>query len=146
MTSSQYGVKLALLFFSTIFFLHNERIVAKNEKRRVRVILEYDDLNNHPKSKEYFGIQWLLDIPSTVIDGAYSHQLTLQRSCYSENVSTGSMSNLECLLISTIIQYAYPDVEDWTDVDLIDADFVAKNFDTIQKIANSLGMQLPLYK
>ena len=87
-----------------------------------------------------------MDIPSTVIDGAHSHQLTLQRSCYSEDVSTGSMSNLECLLISTITQYAYPDVEDWTDVDLIDADFVAKNFDTIRKIANSLGMQLPLYK
>ena len=64
----------------------------------------------------------------------------------SENVSTGSTSNFEYLLISAIIQYAYSDVEDWTDVDLIDPDFIAKNFDIVQKIANILGMQLPLYE
>ena len=42
----------------------------------------------------------------------------------SEDVSTGSMSNFEYLLISAIIQYAYRDVEDWTDIDLIDPDFI----------------------
>ena len=64
----------------------------------------------------------------------------------SEDVSTGSMSTFEYLLISAIIQYAYPDVEDWRDVDLIDPDFLTKNFDMIRKIANILCMQLPLYK
>ena len=77
---------MAYALFSTIFFLHNERIAAKKEKRRERVILEYDDLNNHPKSKEYFRIQWLSDIPSTAIDGSDSQQLTLQRSSYSDFV------------------------------------------------------------
>ena len=64
----------------------------------------------------------------------------------SEDVSTGSMSNFEYLLISAIIQYAYRDVEDWTDIDLIDPDFITYNFDTIRNIAEVLGMLLPLYK
>ena len=64
----------------------------------------------------------------------------------SEDMSTGSMSNFEYLLISAIIQYSYPDVKDWTDVDLIDPDFIAQNFDAIRNITNIVGMQLPLYK
>ena len=63
----------------------------------------------------------------------------------SEDVSTGSMSNFEYLLISAMIQHAYQDVEDWTDVNLIDPDFISYNFDSVRNIATSLDMQLPLY-
>lgn len=64
----------------------------------------------------------------------------------SEDMSTGNMSNFEYLLISAIIQYSYPDVQDWTDVELIDPDFIARNFDAVRNITNILGMQLPLYE
>lgn len=50
-TSSRYGVELAYALFSTVFFLHNERITAKKESRRQRVILEYDVLKSQPESK-----------------------------------------------------------------------------------------------
>lgn len=64
----------------------------------------------------------------------------------SEDVSTESMSNFEYLLISAMIQYDSQDVEDWTDVNLIDPDFISYNFDSVRNIATSLDMQLPLYK
>ena len=81
-TSSRYGVELAYALFSTIFFVHNEKIAAKKENRRERVILEYDYLKQYPKSKEYFGIQWLLD---TSVDESDSQQLlSLQKSSYSD--------------------------------------------------------------
>ena len=64
----------------------------------------------------------------------------------SQEVSTGSMSNLEYLLISAIVQYAYSDIEDWTDIDKIDPGFITKNFDAILNIAAVLNMQLPIFK
>ena len=40
-SSSRYGIELAFALFSSIFFRHNERIPAKLQKRRERVIMEY---------------------------------------------------------------------------------------------------------
>ena len=54
----------------------------------------------------------------------------------SEDVSTGSMSNFEYLLVSAIIKYSYPDVEYWTDVDMIDPDIIAKYFHAIHNITS----------
>ena len=55
----------------------------------------------------------------------------------SDDISVGSMSNLEYLLISAIIQHSYPDVQDWTDVQLVDQHFIAQNFDAVRNIAIS---------
>ena len=86
-TSSRYGVELAYAMFTTIFFLHNERIAAKKEGRRERVIIEYECLNMDPKSDGYFGIQWLSDGPTARADVSDSEKLTLQRSPYLDFVS-----------------------------------------------------------
>ena len=43
-SSSRYGLELAYALFSNIFFRHNEKIAAKLEKRRERVLTEYYDL------------------------------------------------------------------------------------------------------
>ena len=86
-TSSRYGVELAYALFSTIFFMHNEKIAAKIENRREKVILEYDDGISHLTSKEYFGIQCTSDITSIPESKASEvYHLTLQRSSYSDFV------------------------------------------------------------
>ena len=86
-TSSRYGVELAYALFSTIFFTHNEKIAAKIENRREKVILEYDDGISHLTSKEYFGIQCTSDITSIPESKASEvDHLTLQRSSYSDFV------------------------------------------------------------
>ena len=64
----------------------------------------------------------------------------------SEEVSTGSMSNFEYLLISAIIHFSYPKIEDWTDVGSIETDFIAKHFEAIRNITQTLSMQLPIFK
>lgn len=64
----------------------------------------------------------------------------------SEELTTGGMSDLEYLLISAIIQHAYPDVEDWTDIQGMDSDTVAKFFDAAQDVISVLNMHLPIFK
>lgn len=81
-TSSRYGTELAYALFSTIFFLHNEKIAARKESRREKVISEYEYLHEHPDSGEYFGIQWLTESPSTT--QASDKHLTLQRSSFTD--------------------------------------------------------------
>ena len=83
--SSRYGLELAFALFSTIFFQHNEKISAKKEKRRERVIIEYDELKHHPNNGEYFGLQWLSD-SSTTVSSYNQEPLTLYRSSYSDFV------------------------------------------------------------
>ena len=88
-------------FFLQFSFVHNERIAAKKENRREKVILEYDYLKSHPKLKEYFGIQWLSDIPSTAMDESDNRQLILQRSSYSDFVQRITDSpRIQAILVS----------------------------------------------
>ena len=84
--SSRYGVELAYALFTTFFCLHNEKIAAKKEDRRERIITEYTDLVTQPSSMEYFGIQWL-DTPGVMPVTSEDKPLTLQRSKYSDFVS-----------------------------------------------------------
>ena len=63
----------------------------------------------------------------------------------SEDVTTGSISAFEYLLISAILQYAYPHLEDWTDVDMIDPDIIAKYFHAIRNMTKVLAIQVPVY-
>lgn len=71
---------------------------------------------------------------------------TLVADQVSEEVNIGGMSGFEYLLISAIIQYAYTDLEDWTDVEKVDPGFISKNFDAILNIITMLNMQLPMFK
>ena len=64
----------------------------------------------------------------------------------SEEVGTGSMSKFEYILISAIIHYSYPDIEDWTDIGSIETNFIAKCFEAIRNITQTLSMQLPIFK
>ena len=106
-TSSRYGIELAYALFSTIFFMHNERIAAKKEDRRERVIMEYGDLEHHPNSREYFGIQWLNNDPS--IAPVTDMPLTLQRSTYSD---------FECRITGKeVVNYKKKDLEPDTQQD-----------------------------
>ena len=87
-SSSRYGLELAYALFSNIFFRHNERIAAKLEKRRERVVMEYYDLKDKPSTGEYFGIQWVQANSDTTISNQNSDDnnklLTLHRSSYSD--------------------------------------------------------------
>ena len=64
-SSSRYGLELAFALFTSIFFQHNERISAKMEKRREKVISEYYYLKDKPNTGEYFGLQWEPNNPIT---------------------------------------------------------------------------------
>ena len=44
-----------------------------------------------------------------------------------EEVTTGSMSNFEYLLVSAIVHHSYRDTEDWTDVQSFDIDVITLN-------------------
>ena len=86
-SSSRYGIELAFALFSSIFFRHNERIAAKLEKRRERVIMEYYHLKDKPSTGEYFGIQWLANCETTTSNQNSDDTckpLTLYRSSYSD--------------------------------------------------------------
>ena len=88
-SSSRYGLELAFALFTSIFFQHNERISAKMEKRREKVISEYYELNDRPSTGEYFGLQWVRDNPTTAsfqTSDDNNKPLTLQRSSYSDFV------------------------------------------------------------
>lgn len=86
-SSSRYGLELAYALFSNIFFRHNERIAAKFEKRRERVVMEYYDLKDKPSTGEYFGIQWVANSDTTISNQNSDDNnklLTLHRSSYSD--------------------------------------------------------------
>ena len=86
-SSSRYGLELAYALFSNIFFRHNERIAAKLEKRRERVVMEYYDLKDKPSTGEYFGIQWVANSDTTISNQNSDDNnklLTLHRSSYSD--------------------------------------------------------------
>ena len=63
-----------------------------------------------------------------------------------EEVTTGSMSNFEYLLVSAIVHHSYRDTEDWTDVQSFDIDVITEYFESIRNIAKLLNMQLPMFK
>ena len=64
----------------------------------------------------------------------------------SDEMTTGSMSNFEYLLISAIIHHSYPEAEDWTDVDSFNSQTIAKTFEAIRNVARLLNMDLPIFK
>ena len=95
-SSSRYGLELAFALFTSIFFQHNERISAKMEKRREKVISEYYELNDRPSTGEYFGLQWVRDNPTTAsfqTSDDNNKPLTLQRSSYSDFVQRITMGD-----------------------------------------------------
>ena len=51
---SRYGVKLAYALFTSTFFIHNEDLSAKLEKRVPRPIIAYS--NNVTECNEHFGL------------------------------------------------------------------------------------------
>lgn len=64
----------------------------------------------------------------------------------SEEVTTGSMSNFEYLLISAIIQQIYPNMEDWLDNESFDIVTIAEYFEATSKMAKILKFQFPIFK
>ena len=62
-----------------------------------------------------------------------------------EEVTIGSMSDFEYLLISAIVHHSYPDTEDWTDVQSFDIDVIIRSFESIRNITQLLNMQLPIF-
>ena len=64
----------------------------------------------------------------------------------SDEMTTGSLSKFEYLLISAIIHHLYPEAEDWTDVDSFNVHTIAKTFEAIRNIAQLLNMDLPIFE
>ena len=64
----------------------------------------------------------------------------------SEEMTTGTVSDFEYLLISAIIHYSYPEAEDWTDVDSFNTHIIVKTFEAIRNFAQLMNMQLPIFR
>ena len=97
-SSSRYGLELAYALFTSIFFLHNERISAKLDQRWEKTILEYYDLVS-PDIQEYFGLQWMPNSPPAASqEQSSSEPLSLYRSSYSDFLQRINNDNKICAI------------------------------------------------
>ena len=63
-----------------------------------------------------------------------------------ESIHTqGSLSQFEYLLISAIIRYSRPDVQDWEDIKNIDPLLIANNYSAARVLAKMLNFNLPIF-
>ena len=63
-----------------------------------------------------------------------------------ESINTqGSLSQFKYLLISAIIQYSHPDIQDWEDIKNIDPLFIANNYNAVKVLAKTLNLALPIF-
>lgn len=63
-----------------------------------------------------------------------------------ESIHTqGSLNHFEFFLISAIIQYSHPDVQNWEDVKNVDLLFIANNYSATKVLAKALNLNLPIF-
>lgn len=54
--ASRYGVELAYMLLTTSFYQHNEKVDARNGKRKCKLVTEHTWLQDNPVPDEYYGI------------------------------------------------------------------------------------------
>ena len=62
-----------------------------------------------------------------------------------EDTTTGTISTLEFLVFSCIIQSQYPDCADWIEVNTIEAGVIHSAFQAVVAMSVALCLNLPLF-